>query len=701
MQYGGQGVGCTNILIIEQAPPGRQVTQKIRAMLGSGPFAIASAENASTEPLFPDRGKADVAVVNIDRADGRGIATLREIRTSRAPVPVIALISEKRKSVAGQAMLEGAQLYLVRESITANVLLRAFRYAIERHRIDLKSQQQQERLATQAEKCGDQLKESQERLKKEREAKNQKGRGLKKTTRLLRVIKECNQARNHAKSEGELLTWICEVLVFTGQYPYVWVGYADKKTNMLRPVAYAGFTRESLESAEIIRSDTVDGTGPGSIARKTKKLHVIQKLRTGTNTAQNAEARRMGYASAMSIPILNDREQATGGALVILSSTDASFDPDERRLLVQLADDISCGIRALHTSEAHSVAEEALHDSEMFYRTLINTLPVGIMVVDTDDQIEFLSKKIAEMLRLPNLQDGLGSRFERWFSPEHQETAHSHHRAIVTGAGVNGPREYHLVRFDGSNFWGELRTAALRDAQEQVIETLIVTQDVSDRKEADRKLHAAYADLERRVEERTADLVSSNAELMKEVSRREQLMSALKESEQTLRNKQRLLDTAEKLAHIGSWEWDFATGTERWSEEEFRIFGYEPQSIRPTNRLFRSLVHPDDRALVGDRTKLTTDVKETFDVTFRILRPDGSIRYVHSIGELKRNQQGIATGIRGSTQDVTEQKKAEEEMARLATIVAHSDDAIIGLNPDATIFSWNAGAEKIFGYSFT
>ena len=75
------------------------------------------------------------------------------------------------------------------------------------------------------------------------------------------------------------------------------------------------------------------------------------------------------------------------------------------------------------------------------------------------------------------------------------------------------------------------------------------------------------------------------------------------------------------------------------------------------------------------------------------------MRFVHVRGEVRRDPEGRPVGMRGSAQDITERKKAEEELARLATIVAQSDDAIIGMNTEGAIFSWNAGAEKLFGYT--
>jgi PAS domain S-box-containing protein len=540
-----------------------------------------------------------------------------------------------------------------------------------------------------------------EELKRENEVRKRRERELKRSNRLLRVLTECNQALGHAKNEQELLIWISEVLVFTGGYPFVWIGFVDpdKEYGTLIPVADAGFGSGTLESTGIVREDTERVSGPGSTAVKTKKACVFQNIRKDRRFAHLIEeAKKLGYGSAMGLPILKESDQTPGGALVLLSRSAVAFDNGEKKLLTQLAEDVSFGIRAMRTRDAHDAAEEALHDSEMFYRTLINTLPVGITVVDTDERIAFLSQKSSEMLHLPVMEDGLGTPFEQWFARDPGETPAKTFRRIQKAGGKNLPAESNLKRHDGSTFWAELRSAMLRDTTEQVIGTLVVTQDITDRKQAEEKLQKAYNELETRVEERTADLYTANLELHKEATRREELMAALSDSEQSMRNKQRLLDAAEKIAHIGSWEWDIRSGAIRWSDELFRIFGYEPYSIKPNYKLLIAAIYPDDRERVLEAESEALAGTGDYDMIFRINRPDEIIRFVHLRGEVMHDEKGKPVGIRGSAQDITERRKAEEEVARLATIVAQSDDAIIGMDPDSTVFSWNAGAGKIFGY---
>lgn len=120
------------------------------------------------------------------------------------------------------------------------------------------------------------------------------------------------------------------------------------------------------------------------------------------------------------------------------------------------------------------------------------------------------------------------------------------------------------------------------------------------------------------------------------------------------------LAQAQAIAHVGSWEWDVATGTEIWSDEQFRIFGYAPQVITPTLDTFREAVHPDDRARVFKAIEDALEQNHPYEVTCRIIRPHGESRYVLCRGTVTRDLEGLATRMSGTVQDITEQKAIEQ-----------------------------------------
>ncbi|WP_207514064.1 sensor histidine kinase [Longitalea luteola] len=141
-------------------------------------------------------------------------------------------------------------------------------------------------------------------------------------------------------------------------------------------------------------------------------------------------------------------------------------------------------------------------------------------------------------------------------------------------------------------------------------------------------------------------------------------------SKEQVKYNQRLLEQAERIASLGSWESDLKTGTMFWSDELYRIFGYEYDPELPAKKMDMSIVHPDDREFVGARIKDTVDGKGDFDIEHRIVRPDGEVRIIHSQGQLVKNHLGEPEKLIGVVHDITNQKHAEEQLrqqeARLA-----------------------------------
>ena len=119
---------------------------------------------------------------------------------------------------------------------------------------------------------------------------------------------------------------------------------------------------------------------------------------------------------------------------------------------------------------------------------------------------------------------------------------------------------------------------------------------------------------------------------------------------------------AQALSHIGSWERDMETGAETWSDELFRIFGYAPNAITPTIDTFRNAVHLDDRAKVFKSIDDALEANTPYEVTCKILRPRGEIRYILCRGTATHDSEGHPKRMMGTIQDVTKQEALERIM---------------------------------------
>jgi len=178
------------------------------------------------------------------------------------------------------------------------------------------------------------------------------------------------------------------------------------------------------------------------------------------------------------------------------------------------------------------------------------------------------------------------------------------------------------------------------------------------------------------------------------------LKRLVSEQDRQLRRREQQLARAQKITHLGSWEWDVTNGKMSWSDELYRIFGLEPAALPPSYPGFLRRVHPEDRQKVKWVVKNALRKRQSIISHYcRIVRPDNSIRIVHGQGEVIVDDSGRRMSVLGTAHDVTERRKMEEERARLAMIVESSNDAIFSVSLDHVITSWNRGAENIFGYS--
>ncbi len=121
---------------------------------------------------------------------------------------------------------------------------------------------------------------------------------------------------------------------------------------------------------------------------------------------------------------------------------------------------------------------------------------------------------------------------------------------------------------------------------------------------------------------------------------------------------ERQLAAAQQITHIGSWEWDVRSNSVTWSDELFRIYGYEPQSHEVTFEFFLSHVHPDDRERIQSHVRAALERGERFSYPERIYRADGSLRELDTVGDVLRDETGAVVGLVGSCRDVTDDNRA-------------------------------------------
>ena len=171
-------------------------------------------------------------------------------------------------------------------------------------------------------------------------------------------------------------------------------------------------------------------------------------------------------------------------------------------------------------------------------------------------------------------------------------------------------------------------------------------------RESESELRKARNQLEAKVEERTAKLLRSNEELQKEIAER-------KSAEEKLRHSEAFLTEGQRISHTGSWSWNVSNGKVTWSEEHFRIFGFDPETTEPSFQLFLETLHPEDRSFIERSLDQAIKEKRGFNIEFRIALADGSIKHVQGVGRAVLGESGNVDGYVGTTVDITERKRGE------------------------------------------
>jgi PAS domain S-box-containing protein len=263
-----------------------------------------------------------------------------------------------------------------------------------------------------------------------------------------------------------------------------------------------------------------------------------------------------------------------------------------------------------------------LEERDRRIRRLVDANIIGIVIWDLDGRLLDANDAFLRMVQYEreDLQAGL-----RWFemTPPEWQDAHARYEAEeLKATGMMQAREKEFFRKDGSRVPVLIGAACFEDQPNQGVAYIL---DLSEQKRA----------------------------------------------EEALRRSEAYLTEAQRLTNTGSCAID---GTSRetvyWSEEMFRLFGFDSQKGPPTWEQFLEQIHPDDRdkvTLASDRTFRT---KVKCDVEFRILKPDGTVKHIHGIGDPVLSPNGGLIQVLGTMVDVTERKQADEARERLRRLEA-------------------------------
>ena len=317
---------------------------------------------------------------------------------------------------------------------------------------------------------------------------------------------------------------------------------------------------------------------------------------------------------------------------------------------------------AMHDVSERLAMEKGLQESEARFRTAVEAMEEGLVLLNPEGTILLCNRSAERILGLCAAQiEGRTPLDTLW----------------------------QTVREDGSHFPADQHPAmvALREGAAQRNVVLGVYQPG----ETLTWVSVNAVPLEEQGETKGQEAKSGVVVTFADITERKQHAEAWREADLQLRRSQGRLAEAQRLAHLGSWEYDIASSRIVWSEELFHLFGMDPAGGEPSVETLLSHYHPED---VPKHIHLTQQAMHDglpYEFDIRILHPGGLVRWAHAIGRSERNAAGAVVRLFGTLMDIHERKEAEQKIEDYNVILDFQKTALEQANAQLEVLAATDG----------
>lgn len=363
-----------------------------------------------------------------------------------------------------------------------------------------------------------------------------------------------------------------------------------------------------------------------------------------------------GHRSFLGTPIWVDDHLYGTVHFLSPEPQESGFEAFEQQIVEVLAEMIG---RALSLERAQRERET----QDLLYRSIVETVSEALLLVNWDGAI-LMSNPAAEELLGIDSED----RYSR-LSGEHRWEIFDEEGMPIKDDELPERR----VLRDGTPVQGEIQGVRSEDGS---ISWLSVNARALDR-DADGKQDAV--------------VISFND------------ITTLRNANETLEEQTLQLKEAQQLAKLGYWHFDLASGHVHWSDELYDIFGVDRSMGEVNYEKYAERLHPEDRPDVEAAVQKAIETGEPYELSHRVVQPNGSVRWIHSHGEALLDAEGNPLRLQGTAQDVTERVEAQRAIEgltkRLERILEAAGEGIYGLDLEGRTTFVNAAAAAMLGYT--
>jgi len=276
-----------------------------------------------------------------------------------------------------------------------------------------------------------------------------------------------------------------------------------------------------------------------------------------------------------------------------------------------------------HEISERKQAEKALKESEKKYRDFADLLPQTVFELDEAGNFTFVNLSSLEIFDYALEDSDSGWNALQIFAPEDRGSVKENIQRVLSGAELSGI-EYKALKKDGSTFPVVIYASPIIE-ENKVVGLRGIIVDITERKK----------------------------------------------TEEALREREASLTEAQRIAHLGNWDWDIVKNKVVCSDEVYRIFGRTAQDFKEAHSTFLSSVHPKDKELIEKSINEALYEGKSYNIEYSIVLPDGSVRIVHKKVTVTLDESGKPIRMVGTVQDITERRKMEEQLIitdRLASV---------------------------------